>query len=62
MKKNSKGKHKAIYQGITLGLRTKNLETTDWNVFYESCDDLSELAKVTSSYVDFLSDVCIQFK
>ena len=30
------------------------LETTDWNVFSESCDDLNELAGVVSSYVGFV--------
>lgn len=35
------------------------IETTDSNVFRESCDDLSELTEVVSSYIDFVSDVCI---
>lgn len=35
------------------------LETTEWDVFRESSDDLSELTEVISSYIGFVSDVCI---
>ncbi|XP_071832278.1 uncharacterized protein [Apostichopus japonicus] len=38
------------------------LQTTDWNVFREDCDDQDELTDVISSYIGFVSDVCIPMK
>ena len=37
-------------------------ECTDWNVFYESCDNLDDLNDVISEYVRFCESMCIKTK
>lgn len=33
-----------------------------WNVFFESCDTLSDVTELALIYIDFLTKICISIK
>ena len=37
-------------------------ERTDWDMFYETCEDVEELNDVVTEYVKFCESVCVKTK